>query len=405
MRLTVKNVEAMRPGADRREIPDGHMPGLYLIVQPSGARSWAVRYRHRGQSRKHTLGSYPAIDLKTARALAGKALRAVAEGRDPGREKFLARTAKADSVVHVVEEFLERHVRRSNRPRTVQGTERLLRQHVLPHWHGRMVHDITRRDVLDILDRVVDGGAPVAANRVHAAVRKFFNWCIARDVLAASPCAGVKPPTSERARDRVLSDDELRLVWTAADKLGGTFGPLVKLLALTGQRRDEVARMRWDELDLGARLWTLPAERTKNNKPHEIPLSNAALAVLQNMGRIAGSPFVLTANGGASPISGYSEGKRRLDALLPADMPAWRLHDLRRTCASGMARLSINLPVIEKVLNHSSGSFAGIVGVYQKHSFADEKRQALEAWGNFVAALVEGKPKSKVVRLRREKRS
>jgi integrase len=404
MRLTVKNVEAMRPGADRREIPDGHMPGLYLIVQPSGARSWAVRYRHHGQSRKHTLGSYPAIDLKAARALAGKALRAVAEGRDPSREKFLARTAKSDSVDHVVEEFLERHVQRSNRPRTAQGTERLLRQHVLPHWRSRLVHEITRRDVLKILDRVVDGGAPIAANRTFAAVRKFFNWCVARDILAVSPCAGVKPPSAERARDRVLSDDELRLVWAAADKLGGTFGPLVKLLALTGQRRDEVARMRWEEVNIENRLWTLPAERTKNNKPHEVPLSNAALAVVERVPRVAGSPFVLTTNGGAPPISGYSEGKRRLDALLPADIPAWRLHDLRRSCASGLARLGINLPVIEKVLNHSSGSFAGIVGVYQKHSFADEKRQALEAWGGFVAALVEGKPASRVVRLRGKQR-
>jgi integrase len=401
-RLTVKNVEAMKPGAERREIPDDFLRGLYLIQQPSGARSWAVRYRHQGVPRKHTLGSYPAVDLKAARALAGKALRAVAEGRDPSREKLLARAAKADSVDRVVEEFLERHVRRSNRPRTAQETERLLRQHVLPRWRGRMVHEITRRDVLDILDRVVDGGAPIAANRVLAAVRKFLNWCVARDLLAASPCAGVRPPTAERARDRVLSDDELRLAWQAADKLGGTFGPLVKMLALTGQRRDEVARMRWDELDFETRLWTLPPARTKNNQPHEVPLSKAALAVLQSVPRVADSPFVLT-NGGPSPASGYSKGKRRLDALLPADMPPWRLHDLRRTAASGMARLGINLPVIEKVLNHASGSFAGIVGVYQRHSFADEKRHALEAWGNFVAALAEGKPANKIVRLR-EKR-
>src|SRR5262249_26872498 len=145
-------------------------------------------------------------------------------------------------------------------------------------------------DVLVVLDRVVDGGAPIAANRVHAAVRKFFNWCVARDILAASPCAGIEPPTAERARDRVLSDDELRLVWQAADKLGGTFGPLVKLLALMGQRRDEIARMRWDELDFGARMWTLPAERTKNNKPHEVPLSNAALAVLNNVPHAGASP-------------------------------------------------------------------------------------------------------------------
>jgi integrase len=399
-RLTIRSVEAIKPGPVRQEIPDSFLPGLYLIQQPSGAKSWAVRYRHQGTPRKLTLGAYPALGLKDARQLAGKALRGVAEGRDPGREKILARAAKADSVDRTVEDFLERHVRRSNRPRTAQETERLLRQHVLPRWRGRMVHEITRRDVLDALDRVVDGGAPIAANRVLAAVRKFFNWCVARDILAASPCAGVKPPTAERARDRVLSDDELRLVWQAADKLGGTFGPLVKLLALTGQRRDEVAGLRWDELDLDARLWTLRPARTKNNQPHEVPLSKAALAVLKNVPHVAASPFVFTTNGGASPASGYSKNKRRLDALLPGDMPSWRLHDLRRSCASGMARLGINLPVIEKVLNHASGSFAGIVGVYQRHSFANEKRAALEAWGNFVSALVESKPASKVVRLR-----
>jgi integrase len=222
--------------------------------------------------------------------------------------------------------------------------------------------------------------------------------------LLPPPCAGVKPPTAERARDRVLSDEELRLVWQAADKLGGAFAPLVKLLALTGQRRDEVARMRWEEVGIENRLWTLPAERTKNNQPHEVPLSNAALAILEKVPRVKESPFVLTTNGGASPASGYSKNKRRLDALLPLDMPPWRLHDLRRTCASGMARLGINLPVIEKVLNHASGSFAGIVGVYQRHSFADEKRAALEAWGRHVEGLISGKPAGKVVRLSEKRR-
>jgi integrase len=399
MRLTARSVEAMKPRPVRQEIPDSFLPGLYLIAQPSGAKGWAVRYRHQGVPRKLTLGGYPALGLKDARELGAKALRAVAEGRDPAREKIAARAAKADSVDRVVEEFLERHVRRSNRPRTAQETERLLRRHVLPRWRGRMVHEITRRDVLEILDRVVDGGAPIAANRVLAAVRKLLNWAVARDILQSSPCAGVKPPAAERARDRVLSDDELRLVWQAADKMGGTFGPLVKLLALTGQRRDEVAGLRHGELDLDARLWTLPPARTKNNQPHEVPLSAAALAVLESAPRVTGSPFVFTTNGGASPASGYSKGKRRLDALLPANMPPWRLHDLRRTCASGMARLGINLPVIEKVLNHASGSFAGIVGVYQRHSFADEKREALEAWGRHVESLVSGKS-AKVVRLR-----
>src|SRR6516162_1194111 len=165
MRLTVRSVEAARPDADRRELADSHMPGLYLVVQPSGAKAWAVRYRHQGVSRKLTLGSYPAIDLKTARKLSAKALRAVAEGRDPGREKIEARAAKVDSIDHIIAEFLERHVRHSNRPRTAQETERLFRLHVLPRWHGRMIHSLNRRDVIDVIDRVVDAGAPIAANR------------------------------------------------------------------------------------------------------------------------------------------------------------------------------------------------------------------------------------------------
>jgi integrase len=181
----------------------------------------------------------------------------------------------------------------------------------------------------------------------------------------------------------------LRLVWRAADQIGWPFGPLVQLLALTGQRRDEVAKMKWSELDLESGLWTLPRERVKNHKPHEVPLSAAAVNLMKSVPRIAGSPFVFTTNGMA-PSSSYSKNKRKLDALLPSKMPNWRLHDLRRTATSGMARLGIDLPVIEKVLNHTSGSFAGIVGVYQRHSFAEEKRAALDAWGGLIEQLASG---------------
>jgi integrase len=395
--LTTRAVETIGPGKARREIPDAHMPGLYFIVQPSGGKSWAVRYRHGRRPRKHTLGAYPAIDLKAARELGANALRAAAEGRDPGREKAQSRSAKTDSIENVVAQFIERHCKRSNRPRTVQETGRLLRLHVLPRWRGRTVQDITRRDVLDVLDRVVDNGTPIAANRVLSATRKFFNWCVQRDIIALSPCAGVKPPTPESSRDRVLSDSELKLIWRAAEAVGWPFGPLVQILILTGQRRDEVAQMQWDELNLQMQLWTLQPERVKNDQKHEVPLSETVIAILQATPRIRDSRFVLTTTG-TSPASGYSKGKRRLDALLPPDMPAWRLHDLRRTVASGMARLGINLPVIEKIMNHTSGSFAGIVGVYQRHTFAEEKRTALEMWGRFVTNLrYEGVSSSNVV--------
>ena len=396
MRLTAKAVEVMRPSAERREIPDAHMPGLYLVLQPSGARSWAVRYRHQGLSRKHTIGAFPAIDLKTAREFAAKALRAVAEGRDPGREKIEARTRLPDSVDHIVEEFLERHVRRSNRARTQEETERLFRLHILPRWHGRLISSITKRDVIDILDRVVDSGSPVAANRVLAAVRKFFNWCVARDVLSISPVKGVEPPTEEKSRDRVLDDAELVRVWTAAGEIGYPFGTMVQLLIATGQRRNEVARMQWGEVDLKKSIWTLAQSRTKNDNKHEVPLSSITLNILNEIPHHDG--YVFSTNGGSTPSSNYGQNKRRLDALLPAGMPAWRLHDLRRTCATGLAKLGVPVHVTEAALNHKSGKISGIAAVYNRHDYKDEKIQALEAWGRHLDMLITGKP-AKVVRL------
>ena len=216
--LTARAVEAASAPKERREIADGYLPGLYLIVHPTGAKSWAVRYRHHGQSRKFTLGGYPLLDLKAARESGAKALRAAAEGRDPGQERAQARASQPDSIESVAQQFIERHVRRHNRPKTIRETERALRLHVLPYWRGRSANSISRRDILDVLDRVVDGGAPIAANRVLAATRKLFNWAVSRDILASSPCEGVKPPSAETARDRVLTDEELRAVWQAADK-------------------------------------------------------------------------------------------------------------------------------------------------------------------------------------------
>jgi integrase len=360
------------------------------VVQPSGARSWAVRYRQGGRTRKHTVGPYPAIDLKAARELAAKALRAVATGGDPGREKMQARGVQPDTVEAVAALFIERHCLRSTRARTAEETQRLLDLHVLPRWRARLMRDVTRRDVIDLLDRVVDGGSPVAANRTLSVIRKLFGWALDRDIISMTPVAGVRPPTVEISRDRVLSDAELALVWRGADQLGGSYGALVKLLMLCGQRRDEVAALPWSEIDLSEKMWRLPAARTKNGKAHDVPLSEPVVAILQALPRI-GDTFVLTTNGTA-PASNYGKNKRRLDAAITAinggPIPHWTLHDLRRSAASGMARLGVNLPVIERILNHSGASFSGAAGVYQRFDFAGEKRHALERWGTHVADLV-----------------
>ena len=198
-RLTVKSVETIQGSAERREIPDNFMRGLYLVVQPSGSKSWAVRYRYGGRSRKHTIGSYPVFDLKAARDNAGKLLRAVSEGRDPEHRR-------SGSVEDVVAQFLDRHCK-DYRPRSLKETERLLRLNVLASWHGRKLDAITRADVRSMLARIK---APVTANRVHSVTRKLFNWAVENDIIASSPVTGVRPPSQETSRDRVLTDDELQ---------------------------------------------------------------------------------------------------------------------------------------------------------------------------------------------------
>ncbi|TIU46036.1 MAG: DUF4102 domain-containing protein [Mesorhizobium sp.] len=437
--LTSKAIETAHSGDSRREVPDAQVPGLYLVIQPSGAKSWALRYRFDGASRKLTIGptllrrdeeithrpaTGEAMTLPEARAAARDALQAVSEGRDPAAERKATKAKplttidpERDLVRKLGEDFIERYCKPRNR--SWPEVERQFKAEINPQWGERRAQEITRRDVLDLLDDIVDRGSPVTANRVFATVRKFFAWLIERDVLTDSPCAGVKAPSAETPRDRILDDDEIRLFWRAAEGLGEPFGPLCRLLLLTGQRREEVAAMTWHELQLGKEdpSWQLSASRTKNGNAHTVPLSPQAVAMIKAVRRKAGKPGYLFTTTGETPVSGFSRVKGRLDAAMlelarsdaekrgedPADVktpPPWTLHDLRRTAASGMARLKINLPVIEKVLNHVSGTFSGIVGVYQQYEFGTEKRAALEAWGNFIDGLT-GPKKPNVLQMKR----
>ena len=397
--LTAKTLENLKPLADRQEVPDGLVRGLYFVLQPSGKAGWAVRYRVARQTRKHTIGTYPAIDLKAARDLASKALVQVAGGGDPAADKKAAKVAERlpddrDVVEKVVVQFIERYAK-ANAARSWQETSRILNREVVARWKGRKLADIRRRDVHELLDEVVDRGSPIMANRVLAALRRMCGWAVERDIISSSPCSGVNAPSAERSRDRILSDDELRSVWTACSRVDWPFGPLIKLLILTGQRREEVGAMRWSEIDLKTKAWVIPKERVKNGKEHVVPLSPQAIAILEAIPRIvapAGHPDYVFTMGGGRPVQGYSNAKERLDAFVAAEagvaLPHWTLHDLRRSFASGCARLGVNLPVIEKILNHVSGSFGGIVGVYQRHSFAEEKRSAVEAWARHIELII-----------------
>ncbi len=423
--LTDLKIKNEKTGAARREIPDGKIAGLYLVVQPTGAKSWAVRYRVDGKSKKFTIGAYPAIDLATARRKAQEALGEVAGGKDPSAAKVAAREARkaaestADRVAEVTETFIARYVKRNAGASWAREGERLLRKEIIPALGKKRLGDVKKSDVHDMLDGIVDRGAPIVANRALAIFRRLCNWAIERGIITASPCDKIKAPAAEESRDRVLTDDEIRLAWSAFDSIGQPFGPLAKLLLLTGARRDEVASATWGEVDLAGRTWTIAKERVKNGIAHEVPLSDAALEILKALPRIEPKrdektgkryPAFIFTTTGRTAVSGFSKAKDEIDAAMLAGLKAtagddaepparWTFHDLRRTAASGMAGIGIAPHVVEAVLNHKSGTIKGVAAVYNRYSYAAEKRQALDAWARRLDAIVEVGAVSNVVEL------
>lgn len=401
------------PGA-RVEYFDATLPGFGLRVSgptaraKEGRKSWVLLYRFGGEQRRLTLEpGYPALGLAEARRKAGNALAVVAEGRDPAAEREQKRAVAArrpDTVRLVVDEYLKRGLTAKRRaPRYVEEVRRTFTLHVLPLWGERDIKAITRKDVITLLDAIADGttttsatgrvrGGPIAANRTLAAVRALFNWALRRGVIEATPTSLVERPGEETRRERALAADELRAVWAAAGQLGYPFGSFFKVALLTAQRRDEVAGMRWTDVDLAACTWTLAAAATKAKRTHTVPLSSAALELLGSLPRIGTGGFVFT-TAGRTAISGFSVAKRQLDTKAAAvraadELPAiepWRVHDLRRTAATGMGALGHTRFIIGRVLNHADPS---VTGIYDRHSYLEEKRAALEAWAQRVEAIV-----------------
>jgi integrase len=397
-RLTVKAIENLKPSSARREVPDGEVRGMYTCIQPSGAKSFILRYRHAGRPRKLTIGSFE-MGLGEARKRAEAHRVEIAKGGDPAGARAADKTRQADTVEAVVAKFIARHVTPSNKPSTAKEFVRQLEKEIVGRWRGRRLADIARRDVNAMLDEIVDRGSPIASNRVFSIFRKLCRWAAAREIIERSPCDGVQVRGTETPRDRVLDDRELRLIWAASDTLGFPFGAIVKLLTLTGQRRGEVAGMRWSEIDLDKRIWSLPGERVKNKRPHVVPLAPAAVDILKGLPRFE-TDLLFPTREGSGPVSGFSAVKSRLDRAVAeavehdqsTPLAQWGFHDLRRSTASGMARLGVDLVVIEKTLNHVRGSFGGIVSVYQKFKYEDATRRALEVWAAHVEALVSGAP-------------
>jgi integrase len=362
---------------------DASCPGFGVKVTPKGRKVFVVLYRTGGagsQLRKYTIGPYGRVTLHQARVAAQKVFAAKLDGRDPAAEKREAkRRITADRANDVLETFIAQHV---SQRRSAYEISRVLRREVGGPWRNTSIHAISKRDVVELVAAIVQRGAPGAANKTLKHVKTFLRWCVGQGIIDRSPAEGIPLPTKEVPRDRVLSDEELAKVIVAARKIGGPYGGIVELLALTGQRREEVAKATWDEFDLGQRTWTIPKARSKNGKAHIVHLSKQSLSVLnttENPG-----PYVLS---GAKPFGRFSAAKRQLDEL--SGVTNWRLHDFRRTCVSGMARLGVPPHIADKILNHQSGTISGVAAVYQRHEFLAERREALEWWAHHVSRIVQ----------------
>jgi integrase len=433
--LTDAAIKRFRPDeGKRREIRDGLAQGLYLVIQPGGSRSWAMRFRRPdGSPGKLTLGpvdlsnkeaqSEPLmgspLSLAAARAVATEVHRQRAMGRDvisdylskKQRLRVESAEALANSFAALALQFITEYAQpKTRRWRATArmlglrypkegGAPEIIHGGLSERWSKKAVRDITKHDIQDVVDETRDTGVPGLvrhsegptegqARSMLSALSTFFGWVAKRKrLIDVSPCV-VHRPEPPRVRDRFLADAEIRIFWGACKAVSEPFSQALKLLLTTGCRLSEVSAMRRAELSEDGATWTIPGGRSKNHKTHVVPLSSLARSILTTIKPVS-SEFVFSTTG-RSPITGWARVKSRLDAEMK--IQPWRLHDLRRTAATGMAEIGIPPHIVEAALNHVSGARAGVAGVYNRAAYAQEKRAALERWAAHVEGLVEGRP-------------
>ncbi|MDF2493263.1 site-specific integrase [Sphingomonas sp.] len=423
-RITKTAVESIQPGKSDVfvwDAGDRSIKGFGVKVTPSGSRIYVFQYRLGGRGSKtsrFTIGKHGVWTADRARAEAERLARLVGQGGDPSADKKERRRQAVDLAfdAYARDRFLAGYAK-TEWARSYGLAERSLRLHAIPALGSTPLPKIKKADISALFDRLPATNAGTRRN-TFTVLRRLFRVAVSRGDIERSPMEGYEPPRAPASRDRVLTDDELVTIWKAAGTLGYPFGPYFQILLLTGQRREEVAGLEWSELQRDAALWTLPAARAKNDVAHLVHLTDAVVEILDSMPgvtRAAGKVkwprkgLVFTTNGKTS-VSGYSKAKARLERAIddvlkeeagaggdPPPFAAWRVHDLRRTLATGLQRLGVRFEVTEAVLNHVSGAKSGVAGVYQRHDWRDEKRAALEAWGRHVAQLLEPAAASNVV--------
>lgn len=410
--LTDRALRALKPAVSGKtyDAMDAAVPGFGVRVSDTGRKTFILTTRYPGSTNptRRAIGEYGALTLEQGRGKARDWLEMIRKGIDPRDheegERRAALRKRVNSFEAVVEDFIRLALIGPNpdKPKLRSGpeVERDIRRELLPRWGTRPVTEITAHDVVEVVDDIMARGTPHMARNVFATVRRFFNWTISRRVygIDRSPCDRMRPSdlVGERVlRSRILTDDEICAIWAATEKLGYPYGPLLRLLLVTGQRKTEVAEMRWSEIDLEKHLWIIPPERMKQNAVHAVPLPDMAVTILQNLPRFKRGDFVFSTCFGEKPVAGFSKGKARLDRLMTQELgkepPPFVLHDFRRTMRTGLSALPISDLVRELVIAHAK---PGLHKVYDQFAYLDEKRRALDLWATRLRSIVEPPPQN-----------
>lgn len=396
MRLCSADINRLElpPGKSDLIAFDDELPGFGIRLRAGGKRTWIAQYRSGGRTRRVTLGSVSTVAADKARKAAKTLLARVQLGSDPQADRMEEQARAVVTVGSLGENYLEAQQDRVNRNKLSQRSLVESERYIKTAWkplHDKPAHRLTRAQISDRFDEITKEKGAVTANRARSTLSAMFAWAMKKGKIESNPVTGTEKH-EEGSRDRVLSGPELAAIWGACGN--DDYSRIVKLLILTGQRRDEIASIRNSELQRDLRMWSLPAERTKNGLPHDVPLSGAALAELPP----ARDGRDLLFGRAAGPFSGWSRCKERLDARLTKaspdgkPIPAWTLHDLRRSAATGMGEIGVQPHIVEAVLNHISGVRRGVAGTYNRAVYAAEKRNALDRWAAHVVALVSTRP-------------
>jgi integrase len=378
------------PGAERTVFWDSTLPSFGLMVTSGGHRSYIAQYRHNGRSRRYTIAPAAKLDLDAARRRARAILGKVAHGEDPAVEKRKAAESDRNSFKAVAERYLARE---GSKLRTADRRGATLERLIFPKLGAKQIDDISRLDIVHLLDGIEDERGPAMANQVLAIIRKIMNWHAIRSESFRTPIVPGMARQQQGERARVLTDEELQRVWTTAESYPGPWGQLIRFLLLTAARRSEVAGARWSEISDG--LWTIPPERYKTGEAVTLPLSGAANKVLAELPRLANSDLVFTISGRV-PIAGFSSFKLRFD--ISSGVRDWVVHDLRRTARSLLSRAGVNADIAERCLGHVIG---GVRGTYDRHRYLEEMRHAFEALATLIDRIVH--PEENVIAIRGEK--